>query len=208
MFKRLFSPDSPLMLLMGYITDAIFLSLFFIAGCVPVVTVGASLAALYDTSFRGFRGGVRNTWSRFWGVFAQNWKGGILPSIVFLAACYTLGSFMISFWNSAVAGTMSWMLFAALAVVAVVVLGMLSVLFPVLSRFENTTVGLLKNTAMLAIVNLPRTAALGVVNALCIFACVRYILPVFFLPPLAAVVGSFLLEPMFKPYMNEEDADE
>ena len=207
MFKNLFAPDAPLMILMGYITDAIFLSLFFIAGCVPVVTIGASFAALYDASFRGFRGGVKNTWTRFWGTFRTNWKSGIVPSVVFLAACYVLCDFMIDMWNNAVAGSATWLAFYALAVVAVLVLGMLSVLFPVLSRFENSTVGLLKNTAMLALANLPRTMALGVVNALCVYACVRFLIPVFILPPLAAFVGSFLIEPMFKPYMNDEDAD-
>lgn len=207
MSKGIFSPDSSLMILLGYVTDVIFLSLFFIAGCVPVVTVGASFAALYDASYRCFQQGYRNCWVRFWGSFRLNWKSGILPTLVFLGACYALGSFMISFWNAAVAGTMSWALFAALAVVAVLVLGALSVLFPVLSRFENSTVGLLKNTLMLAFVNLPRTAALGVLNALCIYACFRLLIPVFFLPSLAAAAGGFLLEPMFRPYMNEDDAE-
>ena len=46
MFRNLFKPDSPLMITMNQITDTIFLSLFWLAGCFPVVTAGASLAAL------------------------------------------------------------------------------------------------------------------------------------------------------------------
>ena len=55
MFRRLFSPDSDLMIVMTWITDCIFLSLFWIIGCVPMVTMGAATAALYDAAYRGFR---------------------------------------------------------------------------------------------------------------------------------------------------------
>ena len=206
MFRNLFKPDSALMITMRRITDYIFLSLFWMLCCIPVVTIGASTAALYDASFRAFRRNERNTWQRFFQVFRTNWKAGILPTLIFLAAGWGLLKAAVALWNLAVAGTISWMLFAALAFVAVVLLGVLSVLFPVLSRFENSLGGLLKNTLFLALANLPRTAILGAVNAVALFLCARIVVPLFFVPSLAAMAGSYLLEPMFKPYMNDENA--
>lgn len=206
MFRNLFKPDSALMITMSRITDYIFLSLFWMLCCIPVVTIGASTAALYDASFRAFRRNERNTWQRFFQVFRRNWKAGILPTLVFLLAGWGLLKAVVALWNLAVAGTISWMLFAALAFVAVVLLGVLSVLFPVLSRFENSLGGLLKNTLFLALANLPRTAILGAVNAVALFLCARIVVPLFFVPSLAAMLGSYLLEPMFKPYMNDENA--
>lgn len=205
MFRNLFRPDSPLMITMSRITDYIFLSLFWMLCCIPVVTVGASTAALYDASYRAFRQNERNSWQRFFEVFRRNWRAGILPTIIFLLAGWGILKAVITVWNLAVAGTISWMLFAALVFVAVVLLGILSVLFPVLSRFENSFGALLKNTVFLAMANLPRTAILGAINAVAIFLCARIVVPLFFLPSLAAVLGSFLLEPMFKPYMNDEN---
>ena len=205
MFRNLFKPDSPLMITMSRITDYIFLSLFWLLCCIPVVSVGASTAALYDASYRAFRRNERNSWQRFFEVFRSNWKAGILPTLVFLLAGWGILKAVIAVWNLAVAGTISWLLFSALAFVAVVLLGILSVLFPVLSRFENSFAGLLKNTVFLALANLPRTAILGAINAAAIFLCARIVVPLFFLPSLAAMLGSFLLEPMFKPYMNEEN---
>ena len=68
---------------------------------------------------------------------------------------------------------------------------------------------ILKNTLLLALANLPRTFLLGTLNAAAIWLCFRYVFPVFFLPALAALVGSRFLEPMFWPYMkSEEDAAE
>ena len=208
MFRNLLKPDSALMITMTRITDCIFLSLFWLLCCIPVVTVGASFAALYDASYRTFRKNERNSWQRFFGVFRENWKAGIVPSIVFLAAGWGLLKGTIALWNLAVAGTMSWMLFAALAFVAVVLLGMLSILFPILSRFENSLGALLKNTVFLAMANLPRTAVLGAINAVTVFLCARLVVPLFFLPSLAALFGSFAIEPMFRPFMNDENAAE
>ena len=206
MFRNLFSPDSALMITMGRITDCIFLSMFWIICCIPVVTIGASFAALYDASYRAFRENERNSWQRFFHVFRNNWKSGILPTAVFLLAGAGLVKAVIALWNLAVAGSVSWLLFSAAAFVAVVLLGMLSLLFPVLSRFENSFGGLLKNTIFLALANLPRTVLLGMINAACGFLCVRLIIPLFLLPSLAALMGSWLIEPMFKPFMEIENA--
>ena len=201
MFRKFLNPDNALMITMTQITDCIFLSMFWLLGCLPVVTVGASFAALYDATFRGFRQGDKHCWGRFWQVYRENWKAGILPTAVFLAVLTLVTKALVALWNAAVAGGVSWMLFSGLAFVGVLVLGMVSVLFPMLSRFENPFLGLLKNTVFLAIANLPRTIALGILNAAAGLACAFFVLPLFFLPSLAALIGSVLIEPMFKPYL-------
>ena len=113
MFRNLFRPDSALMITMNQITDCIFLSLFWILGCFPVVTVGASFSAMYDATYRGFRRGEKQPWHRFLKVFKENWKAGIVPTIVFLGAFALLAKTMIALWNAAVYRTVSWMLFSA-----------------------------------------------------------------------------------------------
>lgn len=206
MFRNLFSPDSALMITMTQITDCIFLSLFWLLGCFPVVTIGASFAALYDASFRGLRKGAKHSWQRFWKVFKDNWKAGIVPTVLFLILAFLLGKGMIGLWNAAVYGQISWMLFAAGEFLGVTALGILSVLFPVLSRFENSLGMLLKNTLFLALANLPRTILLGILSAAAVLLCARFVFPLFFLPSLAALIASVLVEPMFKPFLPEEDA--
>ena len=206
MFRNLFSPDSARMITMTQITDCIFLSLFWLLGCFPVVTIGASFAALYDASFRGLRKGDKHSWQRFWKVFKDNWKAGIVPTVLFLILAFLLGKGMIGLWNAAVYGQISWMLFAAGEFLGVTALGILSVAFPVLSRFENSLGMLLKNTLFLALANLPRTILLGILSAAAVLLCARFVFPLFFLPSLAALIASVLVEPMFKPFLPEEDA--
>ena len=208
MFRKFLNPDNALMITMTQITDCIFLSLFWLIGCIPVVTIGASFAALYDATYRGFRQGDKHCWNRFGQVYKANWKASIAPTIVFIAGASLLGKVLIALWNGAVAGRFSWMLFSGGAFVGVLLLGILSILFPMLSRFENSLLILLKNTVFLGMANLPRTLALGLLNAATALACTFYILPLFFLPSLTALIGSVLIEPMFKPFMPSEDADE
>ena len=206
MFQKIFNPDNALMITMTQITDCIFLSMFWMLGCFPVVTAGASFAALYDASFRTYRRGEKHSWQRFWKTFRTNLKDGILPTLIMIPAAYGLLRCLIAVWNAAVYGSISWVIFSAAALLIVTVFGVLCVLFPMLSRFQNSLGGLLKNTVLLAFANMPRTMGLGILNAAVLYLCVRFIVPLFFLPALAALISSLLIEPMFKPYMNEENA--
>lgn len=205
MFKNLFNPENALMITMSRVTDCIFLSLFWLLGCIPVVTVGASFAALYDAAYRGFRRGEKNVWQRFLQVYRSNWKASIGPSVVLMAVMWGLGKFLIGMWNGAVAGELTWTVFSGAAFAGVLLFGVLSIMCPMLSRFENSLGALLKNTVLIGVANLPRTVALGIINAAAAFLCIRFVLPVFFLPALAALIGSWFIEPMFKPYMPEPE---
>ena len=205
MFKNLFNPDSALMLTMAQITDCIFLSLFWLVCSFPVFTIGASSAALYDAVYYGFRRGDKHSWSRFIRSFRSNLKSSILPALVYLVIFGLGGWVLIQVWNAAVWEQVSFGAFSAAAFVVMLLLGILSVMVPMLSRFDNSFGGLLRNTVLLALANLPRTLGLGFVNALSILLCVRFIFPLFFLPALANLINTLFLEPMFKPYMGEEE---
>ncbi len=205
MFRKLLSPDSGLMITMTQITDCIFLSLFFLISCVPVVTIGAAMAALYDAVYHGFRRGDKHCWQRYWRSLGSNFRGSLIPLTVYGAVFWADGWAMIQLWNGAVAGQWSWMVFSGGAVVGALVLGILSVLFPMLSRFENPTGVLLKNTVLLALANLPGTLALGMVNGAALILCLWMVVPVCFLPGLAALISTLFLEPMFRPYLPQPE---
>ena len=207
MFKNLFNPESALMTTMAQITDCIFLSLFWVITSFPLITIGPASAALYDAVYYGFRKGDKHPWSRFLQAFKSNLKPGILPGIIYLAIFCTGGWILIQIWNAAVWEKVSFAAFSAAAFVVLLLLGILSILFPMLSRFNNSLWGLLRNTLLIGIVNMPRTLGLGFVNGLSILLCVRFIFPLFFLPALAALISTLFIEPMFKPYMGEEEKE-
>ena len=205
MFRSLFNPDNALMITVTQITDCIFLSLFWLLGCFPVVTAGAATAALYDAVWREFRKGEKHSWQRFLHSFRQNLKPGLVPTVIFLAVSAGVLWAVIQAWNAAVYGTVSWAFFAAAAFVALVIVGIGSILFPMMSRFENSVGALFANTFRLGMARLPLTVGLGLVNAITVFLCARYVVPLFFLPALASLISTLFIEPMFKPFMPEEE---
>ena len=207
MLRNILRPDSPLMITMNQITDCIFLSLFWLLGCLPVITAGVSTAALYDAVYHTFRQGEKNSWQRFLHAYKQNLKPGLAPGILFLLAAAVLTRLGILVWNQAVYGTVSWGVFAAAAFFLLVLLGIGSIVFPLLSRFETGTAQLFSNTVRLGMANLPLCLGLALVNAAVIFLCVRYVVPLFFLPALGALLSTLFIEPMLKPYMPKEDKE-
>ena len=205
MFRNIFNPDTPLMITLTQITDCIFLSLLWLLCCFPVITLGASSAALYDSVFRAYRQGEKNSWSRFFKVFKDNFKASLLPTVLFLVLFGLLVKALIALWNAAVFGSISWTLFAAAGLVGMLALGILGLIFPVLSRFENGFFALVKNTLFLGLANLPRTLGLGLLYAASIMLCAKLVVPLFFLPALMSLISTLLVEPMFKPFMPEEE---
>lgn len=206
MFRKLLDPDNPLMITLSQITDCVFLSLFWVLGCFPLVTLGASWAALYDAAYRCFRQGDKHSWGRFFHSFRRNLKPGIVPGLLMLSAFAGGGWGLIRVWNGCAAGSFSWAFFCLAILLAVAALGMFSLMFAVLSRFENPLPQLLKNTLLLSLAHFPRTLLLGLLTGGAMYLCLRYLFPLFFLPAFACLTASVLVEPIFKPFLTREEA--
>ena len=48
--------DSPVMRVLGRMGDIIILNMIFVAGCIPVLTIGTSLSSVYGSNEDGKRG--------------------------------------------------------------------------------------------------------------------------------------------------------
>ena len=48
--------DSPVMRVLGRLGDIIILNMIFVVGCIPVITIGTSLSALYAVAMKMARG--------------------------------------------------------------------------------------------------------------------------------------------------------
>ena len=208
MFRKYLNPENDLMIMLSEITDILFLSIFWLLGSFLVITAGPATAALYDAVYHGFRLRENDSWHRFLRSFRTNFKTGLLASIPVGAILAVMLWVLTMLFAAAASGMVSWILFVAAGFAALLLIGVLAVIFPLLSRFETGVGQLIGNAFRLALANLPRTAALAVIHGLTIFACVRYVLPLLFLPALCMLVSTFLIEPMLKPYLPGADDGE
>lgn len=145
-----FDPDSKPMQVLGSFADMIVLNLCFLAGCLPVVTVGASLSAMYAALLRRQRGEGSSIFSAFWRDWKDNLRAGISCWLLQLG---TTAFFAFDFWFSIrYAKSAPWLLGA---VEWISVLGLLLVtltsglVYPQIARFENRIGQYLKNAALL-----------------------------------------------------------
>ena len=80
-----FDPDSKPMQVLGAFADMIVLNVCFLIGCLPVVTVGASMSALYAAMLRRQRGEGGGVFAAFWKDWKQNLRHGIACWLMQLA---------------------------------------------------------------------------------------------------------------------------
>ena len=120
--NQLFNYDNPIMQFISKIFDLIILNLFFLLFSIPIVTMGASLSALYYVCLKLLRGEEPYIWQNFFKAFRQNFKQATVVWVLLLLAFALLGMdfYIINSQDTA--------LFAVLRVLLWVVLGALFII--------------------------------------------------------------------------------
>lgn len=155
--KNLLNLESPLMQMLTRIGDLILLNVLFLICCIPVVTAGASIAALHKMTQEIVYETDSSTVKGFFRAFRANFKQA---TSVWLVVCVVAASLfcdyllIITFFSGSEA--VKWMLIL-LAVLAVLVVCVAAYMFPLLVRYENKLRNHLTNAVILAIIKLPRT---------------------------------------------------
>lgn len=200
MKNSLFNSENWIWQPFGLVADFMILSCLWLIFSIPMVTVGAASAAMYDCCARCIKDGDRALFSRFFRTFRRELLKSI-PSTLLWAAILGLLFFLIrSFIGSATGTDINLVLAYAMVVFLAVAVGIASWVFPLLSRFTFDFASLNMTAIRLALAHLPRTMALGAVNIAAGWLCLRLLMPVMVAPGIAALLSAYLLEPVFKPY--------
>ena len=201
----IFDPKNDLWGTVSAIADVCCLSLMWVIACLPVVTIGPATAALYFSASQYVRQWEVGAIRAFLRSFRRNLRQGILASLILVPAAVLL----YICWDvlAVMAGEFSGglVLLAAYTILLLLPVGIGLWVFPLLGRFTFSLGGLFRTAASLTMVHLPTTLAVTAVAALSLGLCVRFLLPVFFLPALTALAHSFLMERVFRRYAPEED---
>ena len=207
--KKLFDLENPVFQAISRLTDLTVLGLLCLACCVPVVTFGPAVTALfravYDLTLeRG--GGAVKTYFR---AFRDNFRQALpLWLLTLLAGGATACNLFIF---SSLPGALGYLrvLFGILAVIGILMSGYL---FPLTALFRNSTLETLKNALSLSLGYLPRSVLVAVVNALP-FALLLLDTASFFYAGFlwiavyfsaGAYLNSLLLRKVFAPFLPED----
>lgn len=200
-----FRYDNKVFSALNKFVDCIVASVLWIAGCLPVITVGTSTTALYYTVYKAIRCDRGYVGKNFWSAYRSNFKQTakiwfmmlvILAMIVFdlhlfrpqpdqpvwVGVCYyfIVGiAFLFVIWNIFI--------------------------FTYSARFENNIRDVLKNAALLAVSHLPWS--LGMLLLLLGILVIVYVIPplLFVAPAALFFVYSYILEMIYQKIMPEEE---
>lgn len=118
--RRLFDLESPLMVFLFKVFDSLLLSILWIICSLPVITIGASSAALYTAVYRCLQKEESYLLRTFFGAFRENWKRSTLSWLVVLAVLALLALdavvFRIMLTGGDALGNLYWVILALLCV--------------------------------------------------------------------------------------------
>lgn len=204
---NLFNPDTLLWRWCSRILDIMVLSLFWLLCSLPVVTVGAASTALYDAAVHGVRREEARAYARFFRTFRREMKTAVPAALLWGAAlavllwCGQQIGVVIQDPGPVLAAT------AVLAALLLFVLGTVSWLFPLLSRFTFSFGALNRTAGQFFIAHLPSSVLLALLLMVSTWTCVRFWFPVFFVPCTEALLASFLVERAFRKHMPPEERE-
>ena len=174
--------DNPFFRFMGRVADLMILNLIFIVCCIPVVTIGPAITAMYYTTLKMVRNEESYIVKGFFHSFKQNLKQGIFINLILLA----VGVFLFLDLRIVVGNFQG---FAGKAMYVVIWLGIVLYamifvyIYPLLSRFYNTIRNTFINAILISIRHLPKTVLL-ILLTLCPIL-------IFFIPQ--AMISSLLI---------------
>ena len=161
---RFFNMDNKFFTFMSRVADLMILNLICIACCVPIVTIGPALTALFYMTMKMMRNEESYIVRGYFKSFKENLKQGIIINLIMLAAGFLLFvDFRIA---QGMEGNMSRVMYFLLAFILLIYLMIFVYVYPVLAKFYNTIRNTFVNAFLMSVRHLPYTLLMILVTVL------------------------------------------
>jgi len=206
-----FSQDSGVVALLMDFADLIIANALWLLTSLPLVTLGASTAALYSV----VRTPGENRYSasvlkNYFRAFFRNFKAATLTELILLipAALVGINILLVVFGllEQSIAG------YVICGVSILLFLFVWSYVFPLIAHFDNSILRTIGNALVLSVAHLPTTVLVAALNLLPLLVLVFFtnfffrtiIIWLFLVFALIAKANSVLLERVFRRYLPEK----
>lgn len=185
--NRLFSMDNKFFVFMGKVADLCILNLICLVCCIPIITAGASITALYYVTLKMVRNEEAYIFRSFFKSFRQNFKQATIIHLIMVAAAVLLylDTNIVKVMEEPAASIMS-VIFAVFSLLYAMIL---LYLYPILAKFYNSVKNTFTNAVLMAIRHLPYTVIMLII-------CILPVL-IFFVPSLQIQMTLILLFILF-----------
>lgn len=164
-----FNPEGPFFEFMNTLAAFIGLNVIFLVTCLPVITIGPALTALYTVTLQEARKEHGYFYSTFWKAFKKNFFQSAAAFLIQLGLVLVF-LFNAVFWGNQNTLTGNLIMMVMTLLLVLLVLSFLYT-FPLIARFQNSLKQTLKNSISLALANSGKTLILLAIQALFILLC-------------------------------------
>lgn len=204
---KFFNSEGPLMVFLGKMADLIWLNILTAICCIPIITAGASITAMYAITIKMVNKEEGYITKGFFKAFKDNFKQATIIWLIILAfAALFYGDYRIIFYAG-----MEFPKAIIIVLIAILVIAYSAYLyiFPLLARYENTTKNIFKNSFLLSVSNFPKTLLIVLIQAVPWIGVYfsQAMIPIIFLigNSLVAYLSSMVFVTIFKKLEKKEE---
>ena len=208
--KNMLDLDGPLVRALSDLNTLVILNILTALFCIPVITAGASVAAMHYVIMEMFENRGDGAAREFWKRFKENLRNATPVWLILLAAAV----FIYLDCRIIMGGQMGLprAMLVPLYIGAFIEASIAVYAFPLTARFVYSTGATFKNSAILAVANFPRTVLMVLYHVIMPYLLfnVSRLLPLFFLVgiSLPAYFSALLYMPVIRKMIGEPEPDE
>lgn len=208
--KNMLDLDGPLVRALSDLNTLVILNILTALFCIPVITAGASVAAMHYVIMEMFENRGDGAAREFWKRFKENLRNATPVWLILLAAAI----FIYVDCRIIMGGQMGLprAMLVPLYIGAFIEASIAVYAFPLTARFVYSTGATFKNSAILAVANFPRTVLMVLYHVIMPYLLfnVSRLLPLFFLVgiSLPAYFSALLYMPVIRKMIEEPEPDE
>lgn len=160
--EKFFNLDNPVMRTLSRIADLLWLNILVVICCIPIVTAGASLTAMYYVTMKMVKNEENYITKMFFKAFKENFRNSTIIGLLFIAGIVII---RLDFWvmGKSNAWFVEYVKYPVMFLAFMMLLIYLYV-FALQARFENTVKNTIKNSFLLSVTNLHYTFGLAILQ--------------------------------------------
>lgn len=202
---ELFSIERPFGQLINRLLHLFLLNMLWLICSIPIITIGASITAVYSVTLKMVRNEEGYTAKSFFTAFCHNFKQATIIWLILLVIGLIIGADLIVYLRATSVSVSEMIFMTAFFAFTVLFLFVCIYAFALLAHFDNTITRTLCNALLMAIRHLPSSILMVTANVILVALGFLLFPPILFLGlPLAAWIHSYFLMRIFQRYEHPE----
>ena len=183
--------DNVIVRALSKICDMVCLNVLWLVCSIPIITIGASTAALYTVMLKMVKNEEGYIFRGFFKAFKSNFRQSTIMWLILLLLgiiCW------IDYWVSGMMpGTAGLIMRSIFLLAGFILLSVINYAFPLTARYENSIRATFRNALLLTIGKLPYTILMAAVVAAAVIASLWNTVTLMFALPLWLIIGVSLI---------------